>query len=285
MRIAFTFLFLLSVVSCLAQTDTTATQANPDTLRELPATTRVADAPAPLASNQAVFRKNIVKLNLSSLAFYNNSLSYERSLARKTTLVVGYRYMPKTTATSAYAVKKFAAQLGEEDEELNEDLQATLVGNHTFTGELRFYGGKKPGARGFYFSLYGRYLRLEASLPHTFETETRIYSLPLATQISGFGAGVMIGSQWLIAKRVAFDWYILGGHFGKLQVKARSAADLRSLSADEKRGLERDLESLGQDLPLKPKTKATVSAQGANLNGSAPFIGLRSLGFNLGIAF
>ncbi|MDF7815137.1 DUF3575 domain-containing protein [Hymenobacter sp. YC55] len=219
------------------------------------------------------------------MALYNNSLSYERTLTKKMTIVVGYRYMPRTTATSAFLVQKYSAQLDKEDADLKEDLNATLVGNNTVTGEIRFYSGKKPGARGFYLSLYGRYLNVDALLPHEYETDTRIYSIPLAGKISGFGAGVMMGSQWLIAKRVAFDWYILGGHYGKLQIDLHSESDLRSLSAAERQGLESDLESLSDDLPIKPKTKATVTAQGAKLTGTMPFIGIRSLGFNLGIAF
>ena len=230
-----------------------------------------------------IFRKNIIKVNLSAFALYNNSISYERSLSRKTTFVAGYRYMPHTTVTSAYLVQKAIDRSG--DEELEDDLNSILIGNNTFTGEIRFYTGKYPGARGFYLSLYGQYINVTASIPSEYETETRVYPLTYDGTLKGFAGGAMIGAQWLIAKRVTFDWYILGGHYGRLKVDMPAVMDISTMTASEKIGLKEDIEAINHEYRVKTDVEATVTDQGVSVKGTLPYLGIRGLGFNLGIAF
>ncbi|MCC9135931.1 hypothetical protein ACFSKU_15790 [Pontibacter silvestris] len=52
--------------------------------------------------------------------------------------------------------------------------------------------------------------------------------------MKGFGGGLMIGAQWLIAKRVVLYWYIIGAHYGKLKGDGSAVTDLDSHSASEK---------------------------------------------------
>ncbi|GAA4435444.1 hypothetical protein GCM10023188_27430 [Pontibacter saemangeumensis] len=283
MKILFTLTFFLSVLQSLAQTDTTYTDIASDTLQT---STSAVQVPALRdTTSTEFFRKNIIKVNLSSFFLYNNSLSYERSMTRKITFVAGYRYMPQTTGNSAYLVQKAIDRYGEGDEELEQDVNSTLVGNNTFTGEVRFYSGKHPGARGFYLSLYGRYMNVSASVPSEYETDTRVYPLTYEGKLKGFAAGAMIGAQWLIAKRVTLDWYILGGHYGKLKVNMPAVADLSTMTSEEKRGLKEDIESINGDLNDKTDLEATVTDEGVSVKGTAPFVGLRGFGFSLGIAF
>ncbi|WP_242693093.1 DUF3575 domain-containing protein [Sabulibacter ruber] len=240
---------------------------------------------APRQEKEEVFRKNIVKINLSSLALNNYSFSYERSLTRKISLVAGYGFMPKTNVASMPLVEKVVDRYMKDEEDIVEQIKESNVAYKSYTGELRFYAGKKPGARGFYLSLYGRYMNLDAAYTHEYDTDLRTYDIPIDGNINGFGGGLMIGSQWLIARRITFDWYILGGHYGKMKLNLDGKADLSAMSAQERRDLEEDIESINDELPGSPKIDATVTEQGVTVKGNSPFAGIRGLGFSLGIAF
>ncbi len=231
------------------------------------------------------YPKNNVQVNLSSLALKNYNFSYERSLSRKITFVAGYRYMPLSTVGDIALVKTVADKYLNDDDNLKNDLSNVSTGNKTFTGEFRFYGGKHPGARGFYASLYGRYTNMQVNYNYTYTTASnQKYVIPLQSNLKGYGGGLMLGSKFLIAKRVTFDWYIIGGHYGKISGDGNAGVNLSTLSATDKRNLKSQLES---DFTLSNRSYVTaaVDNNGVTTNTSGPFVGLRGLGFNLGIAF
>ncbi len=229
-----------------------------------------------------MFRKNILKINLSSLAFHNYSLSYERSLTRKITFVAGYRFMPETNLGSLRLTEKVSNALDEPD--ITDDLSKITTSNNTYTGEFRFYGGRHPGARGLYLSLYGRYTNIDFDYAYDYTTSGKTYLLPFKGTATGYAGGVMLGAQWLIAKRITFDWYIIGGHAGKLKVDAPATADLSSMTAAEKSALQDELESW-IEIGDKNYIEATVTDQGAKAKVDDMLLGIRGLGFCLGIAF
>lgn len=230
-----------------------------------------------------VFRKNSVKINLSSLALNNYNFNYERMLSRKISFVAGYRTMKATSLGELSLADKIATKLDNED--LKNDLNQITAGNTAYTGEFRFYGGKHAGARGFYISLYGRYAKFDVTHLYTYESESQSYNIPLKSNFSGYGGGIMLGSQWLIAKRINFDWYIIGAQYGKLTGDTKGNADLSSLSSEDREDLKfslQDTYTITGDSYLK---EPTVTDQGVNSDFDGPFFGIRGLGFSLGIAF
>ncbi|NDK55808.1 DUF3575 domain-containing protein [Pontibacter sp. BT213] len=240
-----------------------------------------------------VFRKNGVKMNLSSLAFSNYSFSYERAIARKITLVGGYSILPDSKAGDIPLIKKgielaeIDSETGDntEGEDITEILDNANVSSNAITGEIRFYTGKKPGARGFYASLYGRYTTMNLSHTYVYEADAgQDIDVPIVAKLNGFGGGVMLGAQWLIAKRVTFDWYIVGGHYGKLTGDLTGKTDLRALSQEEKADLEAEIEDIASNGDRK-YIDATVNDNGMFGKVNSPFGGIRGLGFNIGIAF
>lgn len=281
----------------MAQTDTTAApilSVDSTTIQQtsLPVDT-VLVTPAAPALDKEVFRKNGVKMNLSSLAFSNYSFSYERAIARKITLVGGFSILPESKAGALPLIKKGIeiAEIGtetgddSEGEEITDILDNANVSSNAITGEVRFYTGKKPGARGFYASIYGRYTTMNMSHTYVYEADAgEEIDLPIVAKLNGFGGGVMLGAQWLIAKRVTFDWYIVGGHYGKLSGDLTGKADLSSLSQEDKADLEAEIEDLASNGDRK-YINATVNDNGMFGKVNSPFGGVRGFGFNLGIAF
>ncbi len=284
MKLSLTLVLLLTIFRCFGQTDSTKYQ--PDSLKLA--------SPAPGKQNspglnskgkEEVFRKNIVKINLSSLVLNSYNLSYERSLTRKITFVGGYSFIPKTNISSIFLVEKALDEFIDEDDDIRDYLTNSTVADKTYTGEIRFYSGKKPGARGLYLSLYGRYMNLDATYTHEYEANSNTYIIPIDGNVQGFGGGLMVGSQWLIAKRIAFDWYIVGGHFGKMKMNLTGTANLSAMTPEEQRDLEEEIESINDYMIGSSKVEATVTDNGVTVKGNTPFAGIRGLGFSLGIAF
>lgn len=230
-------------------------------------------------------------MNLSSLAFNNYSFSYERAIARKITVSAGYSFLPETKMSDIPVFSKameYASEGEETDGEEDEMMEAIENGNlstSAITGEIRFYTGKNPGARGFYASVYGRYSTFNANYMGEYEDGWgTVHDLPYKGTLNGFGGGVMLGAQWLIAKRVTFDWYIIGGHFGKLTGNLNAMADLSDLSQEEKQDLEDEIEEMFNS-GGKSYIEATVDDNGMRAKVNGPFAGIRGFGFNIGIAF
>ena len=232
----------------------------------------------------ASYSKNRLKINVSSLFLNNYSFTYERSLTRKISFVAGYRTMPKIILGKVSLVKKIIDQVADDGDAIKEDVNRISLSNSAYTGELRIYTGHKPGARGFYCSLYGRYSQLTIDYPYEFHTNAKTYVIPIKTTPKVWGAGLMIGAQWLIAKRISLDWYILGGHYGSIKGDASGVVDLSELSSSDKEELKGDIENL-LTVGNKQYITATVTNQGVQAKIDGPMLGFRGAGINIGIAF
>jgi len=285
-----TLICCFSIGVCAAQeNNATAATLSVDTTTATQTILAVDAKTDPAIPGNEVFRKNGVKMNLTSLAFSNYSFSYERALARKITFVGGYSFLPETKASDIPLISKgleiAELESGEEGDEISDILDEASLKSNAITGEIRFYTGKKAGARGFYASVYGRYTTMSLSHLYEYENDMGItYDLPLNAKLTGIGGGVMLGAQWLIAKRVTFDWYIIGGHYGKLSGDLDARTDLRDMSQEDKAELEAELEDMASSGDRK-YIDATVNDNGMFGKLNSPFGGIRGLGFNLGIAF
>lgn len=233
-------------------------------------------------TDPGTYPKNSIKVNLSSLALKNYNFTYERSIARKITVVGGYRFMPASNLGGISAVGNILEKIDNSD--LAEDLNSISASNKTFTGEIRFYKGRRDGNVGLYTALYARYAKFNIDYDYDYSTETRDYNIPLKSELKGFGGGIMFGAQWRIAKRLIFDWYIIGAHYGSLKGTINGDTDLSSMTNEERGYLKEDLES---DVSIGDKSliDAEVRTTGVKGKPAAPFIGIRGLGFNLGFAF
>lgn len=230
-----------------------------------------------------LYRKNMVKLNLgAALALKSYNFSYERMLSRKISFVAGYNTMSENKLSELPLMKKVIDQAFDEDDEVKNDLDRIKAANTAYTGEFRFYMGSQPGARGFYFALYGRYVDTKVNYQYQFEGNTKTFDIPIKGNFKGFAGGLLMGTQYVISKRVVIDVYF-GGHYGKTKGDPNGLVDLSSMSAQEKTELKDDLESIGT---INDKQYLTVTVDNDGVRGkvNGPLIGLRA-GFSLGIAF
>lgn len=236
------------------------------------------------ASDPAVvtYRKNLVKMNLGGLALKSYNFSFERLLSKKISFIAGYNSMSESKLSDLPMVKKLSEKLLDEEDDIKDDFDKITVANKAYTGEFRFYTGSHPGARGFYLALYGRYSDTRVNYSYDYETNSRTYNLPIKSKVTGFGGGLLLGTQFIIAKRVALDFYF-GGHYGKSKGNGDALTDLTSMTAQEKTELKEELESK-VEMNGKQYLTATVTNEGVSVKADGPLIGLRG-GVSIGIAF
>jgi hypothetical protein len=285
------FLFMAACVCSQAFSQTDPTFQTGDSASITSADTAVAPPPAmvdaaPVSrqNKKGNYPKTVVKMNVSSLLFKNYQFELERSLTRRISALVSYRTMGATPLSQQPALRKGYRLAGEDDGALEDDWGNISASNKTYTAGFRFYMGSRPGPRGFYAGVYGRYAQFKVDYDYVYETDAKNYLIPVASATKGVGGGVYFGVQWLIAKRVALDWQILGGHWGKLSGSGSSATDLSELTVQDKQSVKDDLESLLPDIGGNHYINADVTNSGVRLKIDGPFAGLRS-GISLGISF
>jgi hypothetical protein len=233
-------------------------------------------------ANQKVFDKNIIKFNLTSLPFNNYELQYERLLMKKISLTLSGRVQPYGGLPAFKTVQSF---LNKPD--FTNDLEKIKMWNQVITSELRFYLGKKPGARGFYLAPFARYSNIRVDF-NGFEFDFADISAPVdfsyskqvnfKGNIRGITGGLMLGSQWRLGKSIYLDWWIIGASIGKSK---GSIDGLVALDQNEQDFVREELENL--DIPFV-NYDLKISDTGVKMKFNGSFATLRS-GIAIGLKF
>ena len=243
----------------------------------LVSTAAVAQNNAPEENTAIIPKKNILKVNLTSLPLKNYHLQYEHTLTRKLSLALGVRYMP----TTGIPFKSLVLDAVGDDQDTKDLIDKSQIGNVAITPELRFYLGKGYG-KGFYIAPYYRYVNFSTN------TITLTYSasngpersVNLNGEMSAHTGGIMFGAQWFLGNSVTLDWWIVGAHYGSGNGSFTGTPDV-PFTPSEQADIRQTLEEI--DVPLIDKT-VNVSANNVSVKVDGPFGGLRG-GIMLGFRF
>lgn len=227
--------------------------------------------------------RNIFRTNLTSMAFRNYEFQYERMIARRTSLGVSYRTMPSGPILFKDIILNSIDDTGSPgDVDARQEVESIQMKNYAITPEVRFYAGKKGYGHGFYLSLFFRHAS------HTIDNISIDYNdnaginqtVDLTGTLTSNTGGLMIGSQWMIANRVAFDWWILGPHVGtaKGTLAGRST---QTMNTNDQNSLRTELTEAMSSLPYFVNNTINISSNSASVTLSGPWAGLRA-GFSLG---
>lgn len=234
--------------------------------------------------NQPYF-KNIIKTNLSTIMLGNYGVTYERLLTRKISASLGYRFMPKTFLTQTPLTEKVMDYIKDENSDATKQLDKLQMSGNAITAEFRIYTGRRPGAKGFYAGVYGRYSSFKYDYPYDFERpDGSMVLVPMKGKSSGFGGGVILGGQFNVHKRVIIDLFIIGAHYGRMTGKVDALTDLSMLDEQDRRELKNDVESL-IEIGGEKNITADVRNDGMRADIKMPFVGVRGLGLTVGVAF
>lgn len=230
------------------------------------------------AQDTAQQKKNIIKLNLTSLIFKNFSLQYERVLTRKTSVALGVSIMPKTGLPFAKTLKDQFESNGDAARAIDE----TQLSNMAITPEFRFYLGRKPAPAGFYLAPFARWNRLKFDQFYRFTTSDGTKHVAnIKGTIDNIGGGLLLGAQWHLSKTLTLDWWIAGPIVGSTK-GTLIGTDPINIQPGDRQKIKDDIE--GTDLPGLD-VKAVVEQNKITADLSGGYYGLRAFGFALGFKF
>jgi len=226
--------------------------------------------------------RNIFRTNLTSLAFRNYEFQYERMVARRTSLGISYRTMPSGPVLFKDMIINSIEDAGTPGSvDTRREVESIRMKNYAITPEVRFYAGKKGYGHGFYLSLFFRHAS------HTIDNISIDYNdnagvsrtVILTGSLTSNTGGFMLGSQWMIARRVAFDWWIIGPHFGagKGTLSGRTSSPI---STADQNSLRTEIADVVNGIPFIKNT-IYVDANSASVSLTGPWAGVRA-GFSLG---
>jgi hypothetical protein len=152
----------------------------------------------------------------------------------------------------------------------------------------RFYIGKKAGA-GFYAEPYIKYLRHEANGILEGDLDSKIARMDTRTEFKAFGAGLQFGYQFIIAKRICFDLFLLGPEANNADFKSKSTDIANSLpwTLIQTTEAEREIKDAIKDIPIL-KDKLQISTDQASKSVSTSYSGFLPgfrIGASIGIVF
>jgi hypothetical protein len=223
-------------------------------------------------------RKNIIKLNLTSIAVKNYSLQYERITGKRRSFAIALSVSPGVSLP----FKKSLLDLFETNADAKKAIETTEFTKISITPEYRFYVGKKEAPRGFYIAPFARYTNMTVDQDYEFTPSSgELHVAHLKGKFSGIGAGVKFGAQWTLGQSVTLDWFIAGPFIGAMKASFHGTDDMSDMSAQDKANLEKDIEDV--EIPLW-KIDATVGANKIDAKLKGPFYGVVA-GLSLGVRF
>lgn len=217
--------------------------------------------------------KNIFKVNLTSLAVKTGSFQYERILTKKISFALSAAYMPGTGLPFSSVISRFF------DSDEATDFLKIQSSNMTVTPEIRFYLSKKGNGHGFYIAPFYRYGNLKVSNIDIYYGANSNKIINVDTKTKSSSAGLSLGAQWLVGKRMSIDWVILGPHYGNSKMELIGKTD-RAYSTSEQKEL---LNEFGDNTFITNEPSSVeVDENGLNQKYNDIWGGIR---FSLGLGF
>jgi hypothetical protein len=222
-------------------------------------------------------KKNNVKISLTSLAFKNFQLQYERSLTKRIGVVIGYSFISKGSVPFKTQLNDLASS-SDNSQGIFDNAE---LGYTAITPEVRFYLGKGYG-KGFYIAPFYRNLKYDISgVNFTYTNQLGGKDdIDVGGKLKANTFGLQFGSQFNLGKNLILDWWIAGPHYGTSKGDFVGVSS-RTLTAFEQSELQRELDKI--ELPLSD-VDAKANANGATIKISGPWGGIRS-GISLGYRF
>lgn len=220
-------------------------------------------------------KRNIVKMNLTSVIFRNFQFSYERTITKRLGLQVSYGVMP-------------SGQIPLIDQYIkDDDIKNIKIGSNNLTLDARIYLGRGYG-QGFYVAPYYRYSHFNIdNITYNYKSEDPANTgqkIPIAFsgKTNANNLGLMIGSQWLLGRKDnwVLDVWFIGGHLGGATGTITGHSG-KPLTPYEQQQLKEDIENL--DVSLF-KYNVTTNANGAIIDVDSSWYGVRS-GISFGYRF
>jgi Protein of unknown function (DUF3575) len=225
------------------------------------------------AISQVTDGKNMGKINLSAFALKGFSLQYERQVASRMTVALGYSKIPTSNIPFKSYIER---QINNPDVKVGD----FHLGTSIFTPEIRYYFGKDGAFHGFYIAPYARIgsYNIDGPIEYTSSTNTPRTAV-FDGKLNTITGGLMIGSSFSLSSKLYLDWWIIGASIGGANGDLTA---MTPLSKSEQSSLQDNLNNL--NVPFT-KVASHVNERGATVTTTGSMVGLRGLGINLGFRF
>lgn len=223
-------------------------------------------------------KKNLIKVNLTSLPLNKYNGQFERVLGKKISIAVSYRYMP----LGNIPLKDNIVRIANGDANMQKTFDQLLLSNNALTPELRWYPGKKGYGKGFYVAPFIRFSNFHGEgIKIEFTPVNGVKdNITLSGDVKSTTYGLMLGAQWFLGKRLCLDWQIIGPHYGSGAGTLNGKSSF-TLSAAEQ-GAIRDAAN-NIEIPMTT-VRSEVSSNALKLTLDGPWAGIRA-GISLGFRF
>jgi hypothetical protein len=221
-------------------------------------------------------KPNIVKLNISSLAFKNIALQYERILGDKISIACGLRYMPKGSLPLTNSLD----QLAEAD---STEFSSLKTSSFAITPEFRFY--PKHAGKGFYLAPYLRYRNINMDLPVDYiDDNNKPQNVTATGKFNSFIGGLMIGSQFNLGPMVTLDWFIIGLQYGVTKGDL-AFTTTQAMSLSDQADIKSTFEDIKSSASAFNDISYTITPNSGTLSANLGLLGFRGFGLNIGFKF
>lgn len=229
-----------------------------------------------------VFGKNLIKFNVSGVVLNSYQLQYERVVNKSQSITLTVGVSPNVPLPfRSTLLKDFSS-----NSDAKRAIETTNFTRTTATLEYRFYfSGHAP--KGLYFEPFVRYMNMKLSQDYTFTpSDNQLHTAHLNAKFDGFGAGFLIGDQFLLGPHWAIDWWIVGPFYGPNITADFIGTDpkMGDMDAQDLANLKNNIQSV--KLPLYTTTATVTPATNtveAKLVG--PYYGVRAFGLCLAYRF
>jgi hypothetical protein len=224
-------------------------------------------------------RKNVIKFLPVNLLANSLSFEYERKFSPKSSFILGVGLASPKPFADKYNLNNSA------DNKISNEEFSTMA----IRAAYRHYSGHHIRPVGFYFSPYLKYQKFSAKADNYRTVSDPQYgstSFNEKYDVNGntLNFGLQWGVQFMLAKRVAVDFYFLGIEAGLADITATVRSDDATSIDEVYKGVTENIDQLPSF--LRDKIKATkVGSNQVDVEGSSiPYPWLRS-GISIGIAF
>jgi hypothetical protein len=157
--------------------------------------------PASAQSDSEQTKKNIVKVNLSSVVFQAASLQYERVIGARSSLCLNVIYRPEAIFNPRIL-------------KTNASFKNASLQSYSITPSIRYYAGLRSPLN-FYGEFYLRYRSDKINGMHTPSSSLQFIT---SGQEKIYSVGTMVGYQVLKGKNFYIDFWVFGLGLGQTNI-------------------------------------------------------------------
>jgi hypothetical protein len=223
---------------------------------------------------ERIYKKNIVKFNLTGLMLKSAGFQYERKISRKTSLSLGLIYRPKgawflsrfydtTTASTGYS------------QETKFMLASSRLRSFSITPEFRYYLGRQA-PKGLYLAAFTRFKFNKTQFNYHYYDDVNFEQRIALANLNEtmIGGGILFGYQLVTRKQWTVDFWFLGPWIGNQHVKLYSDVNAANINPLQQTFISQDMKDmLGKEHDIQWNRKGILT-QFNYFDISARFLGI-----------